>query len=165
MAIDEAVNLLVGTTLAGRYTLQSVLGVGGMGAVFLGHDPKLVRDVAIKVILPSAAAEAGGERWAELVARFEREARITAGLNQQNIVDILDYGHDAATGTPFLVMELLVGVDLQGLVEKKRRLEPRLAVDLLSQTCRAMAAAHRKNQIHRDLKPSNLFLVDGGGGR
>lgn len=126
--------------------------------MYLAHDATLARDVAIKVILPNLA-ESEADR-AQLLARFWREARISAGLKHRNVVEILDFGEDANHHMPFLVMELLVGCDFETLIRRERRVGPRRAVHVLTQVCRAIGAAHRKKQIHRDLKPSNIFVLD-----
>lgn len=148
---------LVGTTLRGRYELRRVLGLGGMGAVFSGHDLGLERAVAVKVILPRLAADEGA--GGELVARFRREARITAGLRHHHVVDVLDFDEDSPTGLLFLVMEHLDGRDLEKVLARERRFPAERAVRVLAQACQAVAHAHRSGQIHRDLKPSNIMLV------
>jgi serine/threonine-protein kinase len=148
---------LVGTTLRGRYELRRVLGLGGMGAVFSGHDLGLERAVAVKVILPRLAADDGA--GGELVARFRREARITAGLRHHHVVDVLDFDEDSPTGLLFLVMEHLDGRDLEKVLARERRFPAERAVRVLAQACQAIAHAHRSGQIHRDLKPSNIMLV------
>jgi serine/threonine protein kinase/Tol biopolymer transport system component len=147
------VMLPAGTKLR-EYEVQSLLGVGGMGEVYRAHDPRLGRDVAIKV-LPSVFAS---DR--DRLRRFEQEARAAAALNHPNILAIFDIG---ATGEaiPYVVSELLEGETLR---ERLRRgpLPVRKTVDLALQVTGGLAAAHEKGIIHRDLKPENLFLTTDG---
>ena len=148
---------LVGATLRGRYELRRILGKGGMGAVLSGHDLGLDRTVAVKVILPRLAADESAGM--ELVARFRREARITAGLRHHHVVDVLDFDEDPPTGLLFLVMEHLEGRDLEKVLARERKVPAERAVRILAQACQAVAHAHRSGQIHRDLKPSNIMLI------
>lgn len=155
---------LVGTELAGRFTLLRLLGRGGMGAVFESHHPTLNRRVAIKVILPGRARD-DFERQA-LRARFRREAQVTSNIQHHHVIQIFDSGEDDALAMPFLVMEFLEGRDLDSVLEEEeragRRLAPRRAVRILSQICLAMDEVHRRGQVHRDLKPSNVMLITRG---
>ena len=138
-------------TVLGPYLILEPVGAGGMGEVYRGRDPRLGREVAIKVL----AATADSDR----LSRFEREARATAVLAHPNIVTVFDVGvHE---GLPFLVSELLDGETLRqrlarGLVSVD------VAVDLTRHLIRAVAAAHALRIVHRDLKPENLFITRSG---
>ena len=138
---------------AGKYTVERILGQGGMGVVFEARHIRLGQRVAIKV-LGSALRE-----YPELVERFEREARAAGSLTSAHAVRVFDI--DATDdGTPFIVMELLAGRDLSTIVERDGPQPVSRAVRWLIEACDAIAEAHRLGIIHRDLKPSNLFLTD-----
>jgi tRNA A-37 threonylcarbamoyl transferase component Bud32 len=137
--------------LTGRFDLEAVIGAGGMGIVLAARDRKTARRVAIKVLrdmkdLPEAA-----------VTRMLREARVTSGLRSPHIVQVYEVGQ-LSSGSPYLVMEYLDGVDL-ALRLRMGPLAVSVAADVLIQACAAMAEAHQAGVVHRDLKPSNLFLV------
>ena len=140
-------------TRLGRYEIRSLLGEGGMGEVYLARDPKIGRDVAIKVLPAQFSADA------ERLARFEQEACAAGALNHPNVLAVHDAGqHD---GAPFVVSELLEGETLR---EKLRGapLPQRKAVDYASQIARGLAAAHERGIVHRDLKPENIFITSDG---
>jgi eukaryotic-like serine/threonine-protein kinase len=145
---------LVGTVLGERYSLERVLGAGGMGAVFEGKDLRLGRAVAIKVMLPGFA------RDAEYTKRFLREAQTCSMIRHRNVVVILDYGKTEA-GLVYSVMELLAGQDLEVLLrgQPEQRLPWAVASGLLVQIASGLKAAHGKGVIHRDIKPANCFLT------
>jgi len=136
------------------YEVQSLLGVGGMGEVYRAHDPRLQRDVAIKV-LPSVFASDP-----DRLRRFEQEARAAAALNHPNILAIYDLG-TTDKGAPYVVSELLEGETLRECL-RHGPLPLRKAVDLTLQITGGLAVAHDKGIIHRDLKPENLFLTRDG---
>jgi len=136
----------------GRYVDLTLLGQGGMGAVYRGRDPELDRPVAIKVMLDATP---------DFVARFRREAQSIARLTHQNIVQVYDFGVDEQ-GNPYFVMELIDGTPLDRIVREKGRLPPMEAIRLIRQAAEGLAAAHRAGIVHRDVKPSNL-IVDGRG--
>jgi len=145
--------LLAGTRL-GVYEIGSPLAAGGMGEVYRAHDPRLGRDVAIKVV--PAAFSADPER----LRRFEQEARAVAALNHPNIVAIHDIGAHA-DAAPYLVSELLEGESLRKRLESGP-LAARKAIDYGIQIAQGLSAAHDKGIAHRDLKPENLFLTKDG---
>ena len=147
------VPLSSGTKL-GHYEVQSLLGAGGMGEVYRGRDPRLGRDVAVKV-LPYVFSEDP-----ERLHRFEQEARATASLNHPNILAIYDLG-TTPEGISYAVSELLEGETLRQCL-RRGPLPMRKAVDLALQMAKGLAAAHDKGIIHRDLKPENLFLTKDG---
>lgn len=141
-------------TFLGHYRVLELLGKGGMGEVYRAHDPKLGREVAIKV-LPAAFAENP-----ERLRRFELEARAASALNHPNILTIYELGN--REGSPFLVMELLEGLTLRELMNQGPLATSRIA-DLGAQIATGLAAAHDRGIVHRDLKPENIFLTRHGG--
>jgi tRNA A-37 threonylcarbamoyl transferase component Bud32 len=149
---------LVGTTLADRYKVKSVLGDGGMGSVFLGEHVTLRKRVAIKVLHPELC------RDQTQVDRFLQEARAASMIGHENIVDIVDFG-PVPGGSVFFAMEHLDGEDLADLLKRERRLPWARTKGLMLQIVGALAAAHDKGIIHRDLKPANCFLVKRSDGR
>jgi eukaryotic-like serine/threonine-protein kinase len=147
------VTLSSGTKL-GHYEIQSLLGAGGMGEVYRGRDPRLGRDVAVK-ILPHFFSEDP-----ERLRRFEQEARAAAALSHPNILAIYDVG-TTDEGISYVVSELLDGETLRQCL-RRGPLPVRKTVDLALQMAKGLAAAHDKGIIHRDLKPENLFLTKDG---
>ncbi len=139
----------------GQYRLKEILGMGGMGAVYLAEHVLLRRPCAIKLIRPDQAGDV------RALVRFEREVRVTATLTHWNTVEIFDYGH-AEDGTFYYVMEYLPGMNLEDLVEEHGPMPPERAVHLLRQVCQALHEAHAIGLIHRDIKPSNIFACERG---
>jgi len=144
---------LIGHTLGGRYKIISLLGKGGMGAVYEAEQLDLRRRVAIKVLVAQAAA---GEKKEQLL-RFKQEALAVAGLAHPNIVSVLDF---VDGDEPLLVMELLRGRSLTALVKESGRLEPARAVAIMTQVLSALQAAHHARIVHRDVKPENIFVCE-----
>ena len=138
----------------GSYTILSKLGAGGMGEVYRARDPKLSRDVAIKVMAPSLALNPA------FVRRLEREARLLAAINHPNIAAIYDLQQDA--GNHFLVLELVEGNTLADVLKKGGALPIEEALIIAEQICRALEAAHEKGIVHRDLKPANVKILPDG---
>jgi len=137
----------------GRYTVRALVGRGGMGEVYHAHDPRLGRDVAIKVIASGLGADP------EMRRRFDDEARLMASLDHPRICAVYDVGHDA--GVDYLVMEFLEGETLASRLTRG----PVPMPDLLScaiEIASALAYAHMRHVIHRDVKPGNIFLTSGG---
>ncbi len=140
-------------TRLGPYEILSPLGAGGMGEVYRGNDPRLGRDVAIKVLPPSFS------RDPDRLKRFEQEARSAGVLNHPNVTVVYDIGqHD---GAPYVVQELLEGQTLRAELSGGR-FSPRKAIDHAIQITQGLAAAHEKGIVHRDLKPENLFVTKEG---
>lgn len=142
--------LSAGTKL-GRYEIRSKLGEGGMGEVYRARDPKIERDVAIKVLPDEFSTHSAR------LQRFEQEVRAAGRLNHPNILAIHDV--DLHNGTPFVVYELLVGETLRERFADGR-LNSRKIVDYTLQIAHGLAAAHDKGIVHRDLKPENIFITD-----
>ncbi len=143
---------LIGETIS-HYRIVAKIGAGGMGEVYSAHDPRLDRQVAVKV-LPSTALDDPTR-----LSRFEREARSTGALNHPNIVAIYDVGQHE--GIPYIVTELLEGGTLRQRL-RDRDLTVRRAVEYGIQIAEGLAAAHSKDIIHRDLKPENIFVTADG---
>ncbi len=140
----------------GQYCLLRELGAGGMGHVYLAEHLMLKRPCAIKLIHPDRAGDA------HMLARFEREVRMTAQLSHWNTIEIFDYGR-TDDGTFFYVMEYLPGLSLQDLIERYGPLPADRVIHLLRQVCQALREAHEVGLIHRDIKPANVFAAKRGG--
>ncbi len=139
----------VGTRL-GAYEVLAPLGAGGMGEVYRARDPRLAREVAIKVLPADYAQDA------DRLKRNEKEARATSALNHPNILTVYDFGtHE---GSPYLVMELLEGEELRAQMIAGA-LPVRRCIDYVQQIAAGLSAAHEKGIVHRDLKPENLFVT------
>jgi serine/threonine-protein kinase len=147
-----------GDTLAGKFRVDQVLGVGGMGIVVAATHLHLHQKVAIKFMLEGALVRPA------LVERFAREARAAARLRSDHIARVLDVG-TLANGSPYIVMEYLEGSDLGALLEERGCLSIEETVDFVLQTCDALAEAHSIGIVHRDLKPRNLFVTARNDGR
>src|SRR5205823_2266362 len=136
----------------GSYEIIEPLGAGGMGEVYRAFDPRLRREVAIKII--SGVSFDSMQRY-----RLEQEARAAGGLNHPNLLTIHELGvHEEA---PFIVCELLVGHTLRTQL-LKGPLPAAQAADFALQIARGLAAAHDKGIVHRDLKPENIFITADG---
>ncbi len=136
----------------GPYQIIELLGAGGMGEVYRAHDPRLGRDVALKILRRSSVDP-------DDVARFGREARAAGSLNHPNIVAVFDVGSEG--GVPYVVTELLEGETLHARLN--RGLLPyRKAVEYGIQIAQALDAAHAKGIWHRDVKPANAFITSDG---
>jgi len=142
-----------GTTIS-HYCILNKIGAGGMGEVYRANDPRLKRDVAVKILPERSAADP------ERLRRFELEARSTAALNHPNIVAIYDVG-TWEYGTPYVVTELLEGETLRDCL-RRGPLPVRKAIEIASHVASGLSAAHDKGIIHRDLKPENLWLTKDG---
>ena len=137
----------------GPYEILGQIGAGGMGEVYRAKDPRLGREVAIKVLPASFSQDA------DRLRRFEQEARAAGVLNHPNITAVYDIGsHDDA---PYVVQELLEGETLRAVLAGGR-LSPRRTIDYAIQISHGLAAAHEKGIVHRDLKPENLFVTKDG---
>jgi serine/threonine protein kinase/cytochrome c-type biogenesis protein CcmH/NrfG len=145
----------LGTELKGRYEIRETLGQGGRGVVYRAQDKLIKRDVALKTLrdVPDPSA----------LQLFYKECDVLASMSHPNIVEIFDLGEFEESGgrKPYFVMPLLPGVTLEKLV---RTSSPRLtlerSIEIISQMCRGLQAAHERGLVHRDLKPSNVFVME-----
>jgi beta-lactam-binding protein with PASTA domain len=142
------------SVLGERYQVEARIGAGGMAEVFRGVDRVLGRTVAIKLLLPQFARDAG------FAARFKREAQAAARLNHPNIVAVYDTGTDG--GTQYIVMEFIEGRTLHEFLSSGRRPSTTQAVDLAQKVAMALVAAHQQGVIHRDIKPANIMVTREG---
>lgn len=140
---------MLGVQIAG-YTIEAVAGRGGMGVVYRARDRELDRPVAVKVIAPELAQDAGFR------TRFEREARVSAQLDHPNVVPVFDAGDD--DGRLYIAMRWVEGTDLGRLIAERGPLEPGDAAELVAQAASALDAAHAHGLVHRDVKPANLLI-------
>jgi eukaryotic-like serine/threonine-protein kinase len=147
-----ALPVTTGDVIGGKYTIEALIGVGGMGAVFLAKHEQLRRRVAVKFLLSEARSSP------DAYARFEREAHAAAALQSENVARVIDMGA-LPDGTPYIVMEYLEGQDLSARLESSGRLAIDEAVAHVVEACDAVGEAHALGIIHRDLKPANLFLA------
>jgi len=147
-----------GDVLAGKYRVERVLGVGGMGVVVEAKHLKLDERVALKFLRERVMDEP------DIVVRFLREARAVAKLKSDHVVRVRDVGN-LDNGAPYIVMELLEGETLKERVKREGAMPPKQAVDFLLQACDAIAEAHSHGIIHRDIKPTNLFVSSRPDGR
>jgi Tol biopolymer transport system component len=144
---------LVAGSRLGPYEVLSPIGAGGMGEVYRARDPRLGREVALKVLPADHASDP------ERLRRFEQEARAVAALNHPHILAVFDVGSEG--GVAYIVFELLEGQTLRRRLERGP-LPARKAADYAVQICRGLSAAHARGIVHRDLKPENLFLTQEG---
>ena len=144
---------MIGRSLA-QYRITASIGAGGMGEVYRATDARLGRDVAIKVLPASTAADP------ERRQRFEQEARAASALNHPNILTVYDIGE--ADGTTYIAMELVEGKTLRELVAAEEALPTKRLLDIAVQTAEGLAKAHAAGIVHRDLKPENLMVSKDG---
>jgi TolB-like protein len=149
--VSEAIHR-VAAALADRYRIERELGAGGMATVYLAHDLKHDRDVAIKVLRPELAAALGAER-------FLAEVKITARLDHPHILTLIDSGD--ADGTLYYVMPFVRGETLRARLKRERQLGIDEALVITRQIASALDYAHRQGVIHRDIKPENILLHEG----
>ncbi|MGW4381728.1 Stk1 family PASTA domain-containing Ser/Thr kinase [Kitasatospora sp. NPDC004531] len=144
--------------LGGRYELGGVLGRGGMAEVYLAHDTRLGRQVAVKTLRTDMARDPSFQ------ARFRREAQSAASLNHPAIVAVYDTGEDYIDGIsiPYIVMEYVEGSTLRELLHTGRRLLPERALEMTIGILQALEYSHRAGIVHRDIKPANVMLTRQG---
>ena len=130
----SVIQLTPGTSIGSRYEIVRLLGQGGMGAVYQAHDRELDRQVAIKVIRSDMAANP------EILRRFKQELILARQITHKNVIRIFDLGQ--ADGIKFITMEYIEGENLQSVLRRKKKLEPKEAANILAQVCRALEAAH-----------------------
>ncbi|MFF0201093.1 Stk1 family PASTA domain-containing Ser/Thr kinase [Streptomyces sp. NPDC005017] len=144
--------------LGGRYELGQVLGRGGMAEVYLAHDTRLGRTVAVKTLRADLARDPSFQ------ARFRREAQSAASLNHPAIVAVYDTGEDYIDGVsiPYIVMEYVDGSTLRELLHSGRKLLPERSMEMTIGILQALEYSHRNNIVHRDIKPANVMLTRNG---
>ena len=157
--VESAVQLpadpLIGTVFDGKYVIDALIGVGGMGKVYRGRNLRTEHSIAIKTLMPELVHDES------LVRRFEVEAKAASNLSHPNTIRVYDHGNEGKL--LWMVMELLDGISLERALNIERAIEPRRLIGLMRQVCASLAEAHGKGLIHRDLKPDNIFLNRAGG--
>ena len=151
---QDTTDRLIGSTIDGRYQIESRIARGGMAKVYLATDLRLERKVAVKVMHDHLVDDA------DYAAKFIREARHTARLAHPNIVSVFDQGHEG--DILFLVMEYLPGITLRELLNDYGSLTVEQALDITTAVLQALVVAHREGILHRDVKPENVMLVNDG---
>ncbi len=160
-------NVILGTTLGGRYRLDARIGHGGMSTVYRAFDTVLEREVAIKLMHREIASDS------DQLERFRREARAVAQLNHPHIVTVIDAGEwdshdgeaDVEMGTPYIVLEHVAGETLKDLIRREAPLQAPVALAYAIEIARALGAAHAQGIVHRDIKPQNVLLSGEGGAK
>src|SRR3954470_24123972 len=142
-------DVLEGAHIAGC-RIETVAGRGGMGIVYRATQLSLARPVAVKLIAPEHAADAGFRE------RFERESRMAAAIEHPNVIPVYAAGEE--DGRLYLVMRYVAGTDLHALLRREGKLEPRQAAEIVAQIAAALDAAHAAGLVHRDVKPANVLL-------
>jgi serine/threonine-protein kinase len=148
----ETAKRRLGQVVDSKYKLLSVIGIGGMGIVYEAEHQFLGRRVALKILHPRYV-----DRLEEF-QRFLREARAVGALGHRTIVEVFDAGFLDGT-TPYLVMERLVGENLEQYIQRKQTLSPKRAFRIAYEVLRGLEIAHAKNILHCDMKPANVFIV------
>jgi len=147
---------LIGTVLDGRYSIEKVLGEGGMGLVYKATHTTLGKTLAVKVLRPEVSKNE------EIVARFRQEAQSASAIGNQHIIDISDFG-SLPDGSTYFVMEFLTGKSLTDAM--KEGFDTKRTINVAKQLCNALGSAHEIGVVHRDMKPDNVQLIERGGSR
>ncbi|MBI3183282.1 MAG: serine/threonine protein kinase [Myxococcales bacterium] len=153
-AIEPTVVKAGAEVLEGKWAIEERIGKGGMGTVFLATDLTLDRKVAIKMLTSAFSQDP------EVIARFEREAKMMAKLDHPNLVPIYAVGRK--DGVPFIVMKYLEGANLSDHIRQAGRLEMPEVLGIIRQVCSALSFVHSRGFIHRDIKPANIFVAPDG---
>ncbi|MFG2935052.1 serine/threonine-protein kinase [Streptomyces sp. NPDC048282] len=148
----------IGTLIAKRYRIKSAIGHGGMGQVWMADDEHLGRGVAVKTMTPASGLTSA--QIAQDAARFEREAKAVAKLDHTGLAAVYDLGVE--TGTHYLVMQYVQGLDLGDYIAERETLGVAETAAVGVQICSVLAAAHARNVVHRDLKPGNVRIRTDG---
>jgi len=142
---------LLSSTIGGKYFIEATLGGGAMGRVYRGRHLALEKPIAIKVLHKRF------QRDPQFASRFHREALAASRLDHPNVLRVIDFGND--NGVLYIAMELLSGRDLRTILEEERKLDPKRAVEIMSQVCAGLGAAHDAGIVHRDIKPENIVVT------
>jgi eukaryotic-like serine/threonine-protein kinase len=154
-AVSTTANILeVGQVLGGRFEIQEMLGIGGMGAVYKAYDRDIDRVIALKCIRPELAKDP------EITQRFTQELLLARQIAHKNVIRIFDVRDSG--GLKFITMEYVDGRDLSSLVEAKGKLTSAESVAIMMQVSSGLACAHAEGVVHRDLKPSNIMVEPQG---
>ena len=156
VALEKTDDSLLGQILAGKYRIEERLSGGGMGTVYRGTHVLMDKTVAVKVLLPSFAADE------KIVARFSREARAASKISHPHALSVTDFG-ESENGIVFLVMEYLSGKTLKEIIRQEGPMPLPRAVELIRQVGGALDAAHAEGVVHRDLKSDNIMLLSSSG--
>lgn len=148
------------TLLADRYRIIRVLGEGGFGTIYLGHDETLDRDVAVKELLREPAV-LSPETWQHYQSRFRKEAQVMSQISHPHIVSAYALHADAA-GNLYLVLEYVDGGSLKEIIERSGVLPIERALDIAIDICQAIEAIYQRDVVHRDIKPSNILISSDG---
>ncbi len=151
--VDIIQDPLIGTVLAGKYEIMSVVGTGGMGVVYKGRQHLMDRIVAIKMLRAQHVSDSMS------VKRFQQEGKACCLLNHPHVITIYDFGV-SPTGQPYMVMDFLEGVSMADIIKQDGQVSVERSIRILMQACEALDHAHRLGVVHRDLKPSNIMLID-----
>lgn len=146
--VPNAPTALIGTVLQGRYRVERALGEGAMGVVYLATDTRNGSSVALKTLQPVIFNEPKARE------RFQREATLASKIKHPAIAQILDFG--VADDTPFLVMELVEGVELTEVIAQEGPMPPARAIAIMRPLIEGLAAAHASQLVHRDIKPQKI---------
>lgn len=154
MSSSSGSDPMLGQVLDDRYEVVRRLARGGMAVVYLAHDLRLSRTVALKLMHEGLGSDEA------FVTRFDAEARAAAHLSHPNVVSVFDQGRDR--GRPYIVMEYVEGCTLRQLITREAPMDPLRVLDLAEPMVSALAAAHAAGMIHRDIKPENVLISDRG---
>ncbi|MGE3636034.1 MAG: serine/threonine-protein kinase, partial [Sandaracinaceae bacterium] len=153
---DDDDDDIIGKIIDGRYQVESLIGAGGMGFVYMTMHVQLGQRYVLKTLRPELMSSESSRE------RFLREARSTSMIRHPHVVDVKDFGVHPTFGA-YYVMERLEGRDLEQIMREGKRIEPRRAVRIARQVASALGEAHAQGIIHRDLKPANVFLLEPSG--
>ncbi len=155
--LRASIDLLPGAVIGGAYKIESLIGSGGMGEIYLAQHLTLLKKCALKVILPDQVTHTS---W----SRFQIEAKSIAALDHINLVKVTDLGiHEGCL--PYYAMEYIEGQSLAQRLSRGKRLPLNVVLDIFEQICNGVDYAHRSGIVHRDLKPANIMLMDAGDGK
>jgi len=147
----KAADKFIGTTIAEKYHIESLLGRGGMSVVYKAKHLLMDRTVAVKMLRQDLVSVP------QLLERFKQESKAVSALRHQNIITVFDFGL-LPDATPYLIMDYLEGQTLAEILKTEKRLSPERALPLFAQACDALAHSHSRGVVHRDIKPGNLLV-------